>query len=167
MLFRSRETYGTINDPKHYDSDYRKTRRMTIRDPITKHQESLDMGNRMDLSSAYIKMLKARTNCNIIGFYVLSGREVGREIYRYFPDNFRIQDKLKVEFRKNKSLTVTSAGFDEYYLLRSEGLDTDDDTSFEVKENATTRGLVSAFSKFTGNRLNNRVVLNRFIGLIS
>ena len=163
----NRETYGTINDPKHYDSDYRKTRRMTIRDPITKHQESLDVCNRMDLSSAYIKMLKARTNCNIIGFYVLSGREVGREIYRYFPDNFRIQDKLKVEFRKNKSLTVTSAGFDEYYLLRSEGLDTDDDTSFEVKENATTRGLVSAFSKFTGNRLNNRVVLNRFIGLIS
>jgi len=52
-------------------------------------------------------------------------------------------------------------------LLRTEALDTDEDVTFEVKENATTRGLVSAFSKFAGNRLNNRVVLNRFIGMIS
>jgi len=27
--------------------------------------------------------------------------------------------------------------------------------------------LVSAFSKYAGNRLNNRVVLNRFVGMIS
>ena len=62
---------------------------------------------------------------------------------------------------------ITNAGFDEYYLLRSEGLDTDDDVEFHVKENATTRGLVSAFSKYAGNRLSNRVVLNRFIGMIA
>ena len=62
---------------------------------------------------------------------------------------------------------VTSSGYDEYYLLRSEGLDTEEDSEFEVKENATTRGLVSAFSKYTGNRLSSRVVLNRFIGMIA
>ena len=64
-------------------------------------------------------------------------------------------------------MVITNAAFDEYYLLRSEGLDTEDQGDFEVKENATTRGLVSAFSKYAGNRLSNRVVLNRFIGLIS
>jgi hypothetical protein len=52
-------------------------------------------------------------------------------------------------------------------LLRSESLNTDDDEVFEVKENATTRGLVSAFSKYHGNRISSRVVLNRFIGMIS
>ena len=55
----------------------------------------------------------------------------------------------------------------EYYLLRAEGLDTDDDTEFEVKENATTRGFVSAFSKFQNNRKANRVVLGRFIDMIT
>ena len=113
-------------------------------------------------------MLKVRTNCNIVGFYVLSGRNLGRELYHFYPNaGYQTIDKIKYEFRKNKSMVVTNAGFDEYYLLRSEGLDTDDDVTFEVKENTTTRGLVSAFSKFAGNRLNNRVVLNRFIGLIS
>ena len=62
---------------------------------------------------------------------------------------------------------VKTAGFDEYYVLRSEALNTEDDVGFEVKQNATTRGLVSAFSKYTGGRVANRVVLNRFIGLIS
>ena len=111
-------------------------------------------------------MLKVRTQCNIIGFYVLSGREFGRVANIFFP---RSSDhaKLKSEFRKEKYKIVTNAGFDEYYLLRSEGLDTDDDTEFVVRENATTRGLVSAFSKYAGNRLSNRVVLNRFIGLIA
>ena len=62
---------------------------------------------------------------------------------------------------------MNSTGFDDYYVLRSTGLDIDEDAEFEVRENATTRGLVSAFSKYAGNRINNRVILNRFIGLIS
>lgn len=150
------------------DSDYssRKIRKMTIRDPKTKQEVISQHPHGRELTSDYIKMLKLRTNCNIVGFYVLSGREFGREAYHFFPKSVN-HDKYKAEFRKNKSLVVTNAGYDEYYLLRSEGLDTDDDVTFEVKENATTRGLVSAFSKFAGNRLSNRVVLNRFIGMIA
>jgi hypothetical protein len=52
-------------------------------------------------------------------------------------------------------------------LLRSEGLDTEEDSELEVKENATTRGLVSAFTKFSGGRQSSRVVLNRFINMIA
>ena len=88
--------------------------------------------------------------------------------YDFYPelDSQKIEAK-KEEFRKSKFLIVDSTGFDNYYILRSNGLDTEEDTEFEVKENATTRGLVSAFSKYAGNRVNNRVILNRFIGLIS
>ena len=150
------------------ESDYsaRGFKKMVIRDPKTKQEIVSQHPHGRELTSDYIKMLKLRTNCNIVGFYVLSGREFGREAYHFFPKAVN-HDKYKSEFRKNKSLVVTNSGYDEYYLLRSEGLDTDDDVTFEVKENATTRGLVSAFSKFAGNRLNNRVVLNRFIGMIA
>ena len=111
-------------------------------------------------------MLFRSTHCNILGFYVLSGREFGRAAYILLPRAANV-DAMKVQFRKDKSLVITNAGFDEYYLLRSEGLDVDEETELVVKENATTRGLVSAFSKYTKNRLNNRVVLNRFIGMIA
>lgn len=139
---------------------------LIIRDPITKQQEVVQDYTPTKNTAAYIKLLKSRTNCNTLGFYVLSGREFSRAAYIMLPRAANV-DALRVKFRKEKSLVITSAGFDEYYLLRSEGLDVDEDTEFTVKENATTRGLVSAFSKYTKNRLLNRVVLNRFIGMIS
>ena len=148
-------------------SSSRGIKKMVIRDTKTRHEVVVDYPHGRELTAGYIKMLKLRTNCNIVGFYVLTGRELGRELYHFLPRTITNHDKYKAEFRKNKSMVVTSAGYDEYYLLRAEGLDTDDDVGFEVKENATTRGLVSAFSKYAGNRLNNRVVLNRFVGMIA
>ena len=147
-------------------SDYKANKKFVIRDPKNKNEIIADRPQGRELTSAYIQMLKKRTGSNIVGFYVLSGRELGRELYHFLPQSVD-HDKYKAQFRKNKSMVVTSAGYDEYYLLRAEGLDTDEDVGFEVKENATTRGLVSAFSKYAGNRLNNRVVLNRFVGMIS
>ena len=149
-------------------NNYRTTKKMVIRDPKTKQEVVVNYPNGRELTSGYIKMLKLRTDCNIVGFYVLSGRELGRELHHFYPNtSFGVHDKIKSQFRKNKSMVVTSAGYDEYYLLRAEGLDTDDGVEFEVKENATTRGLVTAFSKYAGNRLNNRVVLNRFVEMIA
>jgi hypothetical protein len=154
---------GNPGDPYSYGRSHNQ---LIVRDPVTRHQFVVEDNSCTKNTAAYIKLLKARTNCNILGFYVLSGREFSRAAYILLPRAANV-DELKIKFRKEKSMVVTNAGFDEYYLLRSEGLDVDEETEFTVKENATTRGLVSAFSKYTKNRLLNRVVLNRFIGLIS
>jgi hypothetical protein len=78
-----------------------------------------------------------------------------------------MREDVKVAFRKNKYKVITNAGYDEYYVLRSEAMDTEEETELEVKENATTRGLVSAFNKYAGGRVSSRVVLNKFIGMIA
>ena len=142
--------------------------KFVIRHPNSKHEEIVrgEEVYRRALTSAYLQMLKNITKTNILGFYVLSSREIRSQIDTFFGAAVNV-DKLTAEFRKTKALTVTSAGYDEYYLLRSEGLDTDEDVEFDVKENATTRGLVTAFSKYANNRVTNRVVLNRFIGMIA
>ena len=160
---------GTTNKEVRYGSDDWKVKReFVIRDPKTRHEEVCSEMRSRELTNSYIKMLKAKTNCNIVGFYVLSGRELGRELWHFYPTaSQQAYDKFKSNFRKNKSMVISNSGYDAYYLLRAEGLDTDDDVEFEVKENATTRNLVSAFSKYAGNRLSNRVVLNSFIGMIS
>jgi hypothetical protein len=165
VFYTNADGYKTTGYGGEYT--YGKLKRMVIRDPLNKNEIIVDHPQGRELTSSYIQMLKKRTNSNIVGFYVLSGRELSRELYHFLPRSVTNYDKYKSEFRKNKSMIVTSAGYDEFYLLKSEGLDTDEDVSFEVKENATTRGLVSAFSKYAGNRLNNRVVLNRFVGMIS
>ena len=145
-----------------------KNQRLVIRDPITKHEVTVATMSDNELTSAYIKLLKIRTGCNIIGFYVLPGRSFGYVASKYMPDLDSVHvEKMKKDFRSNKFQVITNGGFDEYYLLRSEGLDTDEDSEFEVEESASLKKIASQFNKFSSSRKSSRVVLNRFIDLIT
>ena len=145
-----------------------KNQRLIIRDPITKYEVMVSDMTDNELTSAYIKLLKVRTGCNIIGFYVLPGRSFSYVASKYMPDLDSIKtEKLKKDFRTNKFQVITNGGFDEYYLLRSEGLDTDEDSEFEVEESASLKKIASQFNKFSSSRKSSRVVLNRFIDLIT
>lgn len=147
---------------------YSKAQNMVLRDPITKRQESYETGGygSSPQTKALIKLLRARTNSNVIGFYVISGRDFGRKLPEWFPKQNNYEE-LKADFRKNKFMVLQNSGYNEYYILRSNGLDTEEDSTFEVKENSTFKGIASAFAKYNGNRISSRVVLNRFIGLIT
>lgn len=145
---------------------------LVIRDPVSKQEELMDNVSGQSgstFTSGLIKLLKAKTNCNILGFYIISNREFGRKVLDLYPRGaiFQNYDLIKSNFKKNKFVVVETAGFDEYYVISSGSEKTNDDPEFEVNENATTRGLVSAFSKYTAGRVANRVVLNRFIGMIT
>ena len=144
-----------------------KCERLVMRDPVTKHEQKID--NRSGHSAqtnALIRLLKARTGSNVIGFYVINGRDFNRKVYEWFPKQMN-HEEIKDNFRKSKFAILENTGYDEYYILRSSGLDTDEDSTFEVKENSTFRGIASAFTKYNSGKHNSRVVLNRFIGLIA
>jgi hypothetical protein len=152
-----------------YYSDYTthiKCDRLVIRDTVTKHEERIDLRERDSQTNALIRLLKARTKSNVVGFYVINGRDFNRKVYQWFPKQFN-HEEMKENFRKNQFTILENTGYDEYYILRSNSLDTDDDSSFEVKENATFRGIASAFTKYNSGKHNSRVILNRFIGLIA
>ena len=74
-------------------------------------------------------------------------------------------DDIREKFMKEKSVVCTTSGYDEYYIVRAE-TDVDNDSELEVKS-TTTRGLVNAFTKYNTSKVINRVVLNRFIGMIA
>ena len=144
-----------------------KCERLVIRDPVTKHEEKIDYRNSYEAqTNAFIRLLKARTGSNVIGFYVISGRDFNRKVYQWFPKQTN-HEEMKDNFRKSKFAILENTGYDEYYILRSNSLDTDEDSTFEVKENSTFRGIASAFTKYNSGKHNSRVVLNRFIGLIA
>ena len=164
---------------RYYDSHYQsnsyggdwgtthiKCDRLVIRDPVTKHEEVIDARQYGRQTKAFISLLKARTKSNVIGFYVIHGRDFNRKVYDWYP-KANNHEQIKESFRKNNHAIVENTGYDEYYVLRSNSLDTDDDSTFEVKENATIRGIASAFTKYNNGKHNSRVVLNRFIGLIA
>lgn len=160
--------------PKYYsdsydaysDSVYIKCDRLVIRDPVTKFEQSIDPRVRDSQTNALIRLLKNRTNANVIGFYVIKGRDFNRKVYDWFPKQNN-HEEIKENFKKNQFAILENTGYNEYYILRSASLDTDEESTFEVKENATFRGIASAFTKYNNGKHNSRVILNRFIGLIA
>ena len=161
------EVYEDEIGNTNYNSRYNK-KHFVIRDPITRHQEMVrSNSNSFGQTSALIRLLKKRTNSNIVGFYILKTKDITGSAGNMFFSDYSERYKVKEQFMKDKYYVIQNTGFDEYYLLRSNGLDTEDDVAFEVKENATKRGIISAFTKYAGNRINNRVILNRFINMIT
>jgi hypothetical protein len=146
--------------------------RSFFRDPITKASVEVEdvrgyASRGAAQTTALLKLLKQRTDANVVGFYVAKVRDVRQALSMYSPksEENKIEGRV-TEFRKNNFTYLNNVGYDEYYFIRSDKLDTDEDDEFEVTS-TTTRGLVSAFSKYTGNRVSNRIVLNRFINLIA
>jgi hypothetical protein len=153
---------------REYDCSYKSiSKSLIVRDPKSKHQEEIkDIYDLREVTAAYLKLLKSITNCNIVGFYIINKRELQQELTNLFKDTINF-DKIKSEFRVNNYKIVDNAGYDEYYLLRSESLDTNNDTDFTFKKTATPRGIASSFAKFAAKRTTNRVILNRFISMIA
>lgn len=152
--------------------------RQIFRDPITKATAEPRYahgygGAAAEATMALLKLLKQRANCNLMGFYVTNAREARSafELYQDIPETngytekkYKI-DKLMDVFRKERVYVMENVGYDEYYIVGSNSLETDDD---ELKiTSTTTRSLVSAFSKYTGGKVNSRIILNRFIKMIA
>lgn len=145
---------------------------MVLRDPKTRNEEIFDIKKYktytqvlMYQTDCLIRLLKKRTNSHVIGFFVCETKDLDSRFTYFYPKENN-SETIKDKFRKDRYSIVTNTGFDDYYLLRSNGLDTEDE-ELTFKDNATTRGMVTAFSKYAGNKVSSRVVLNRFIGLIS
>lgn len=120
-------------------------------------------------TSALLKLLKERAGGNIIGFYIALSRDLRRFFSGYsFAKEMTTaeRDKHFSEFSRKNFTFAKVDGYDEYYFLRSDKIDLGDDADFEPAK-TTTRSLVSAFSKYRAGRVNTRIILNRFIHLIS
>lgn len=138
---------------------------LIIRDPKTKHQETIkNLNDYRTITASYLKLLKSVTNSNVIGFYLVKN---SKDILSVLFPNTIDHKEIIAEFRRDNYKVVTTEGYDEYYLLRADGMGAAEDAQLTVKDNATTRGIVSSFTKFSKQRTTNRVVLNRFINMIS
>jgi hypothetical protein len=152
--------------------------RSIFRDTITKATEELNYcgnygGSSTSETTALLKLLKQRTECNLIGIFVGSSRDIRSTIDLYgekrlcqYSERIAYVEQRLVSFKKDKHLTLENCGYDEYYLIGSTSLEIED-KELVIKESATTRGIATAFSKYTGGKVNSRIILNRFIKLIT
>jgi hypothetical protein len=142
---------------------------VVIRDPVTRYEDKFTIGRSVfwsiEMTKSLVRLLRYRTKSHVVGFYVLAGRDFSYTSHKWYKsDEERAQ--ADIDFKRDKCAVLDNSGFDEYYFLRSNSMNTDE-VEFEVDEGVTRRGLVTAFSKYAGGKVSSRMVLNRFIKMIS
>ena len=111
-------------------------------------------------------ILKDRLDCNVIGFFL--DLEFGKKnpMMRHY---YKTDKKLPVNVWLNNSkkdgyVIATGQGYDEYYII-SNNIKTENVK--EIEEKMTATKMAALFSKKATNFKQSRVILSRFIDLIT
>jgi hypothetical protein len=128
-------------------------------------------GYTSDNTNTLLRLLKDKTGCNLVGFYLYEGtfKRVNNE-FNVAQGNPEVYSKASKFWSDNKFYPVRSAGYDEYYIidthaLRDEKNELAIDNSGDKK--MTVKKMATAFSKFASKKTVNRVLLRQFIDRIA
>lgn len=116
---------------------------------------------------AYSKILMSYlkdsfTNVNFINFRIANAKEL-RNCWHNFSDKTDYE-KVRDSFRKNKFVSFQKSGFDKFFVLSSNNMN--DDSEFEVAEDATKSQIKTAFVKSLSKKKTNKKVLSEFISMV-
>ena len=155
---------------EHYKITGRLRGNIIITDPKTLKSYEVDGYN---ITDGLLRILKDRVpDMNLIGFFIAgsgrSGRVDKRVLYNLQRD--LSIDKIMEQVRfmnKNKFLAIESKGYDEMYVLPSKGMTVENDGLSDDLVGASKAKLKTAFGKSMKNKVESRVLLNKFVKLVA
>lgn len=114
-----------------------------------------------------LRILKDRTGCNLIGFYLhhASSSRVVHEFYGYSIDE-KFRTTMMKQWNDNKFIPVTNHGYDDYYIINTQAMK-DTENKLEINSSMTKSKIAKEFQKFSAKKAVNRVLLQRFIDKIA
>ena len=102
---------------------------------------------------------------NFIGIRILASRDANYFLRTYLEyQEDEIEKYMKV-WRKQRAFAIKGIGYDTYFGLSSSALD--NDTEFEVKEDATKSQIRSAFKNSLNGKKMNKKIIGEFVELIA
>ena len=105
------------------------------------------------------------TETNFIGIRVISSREGGSFIRRYYGYEGEAMERMVARWKKEKCFAIKTSGYDTYFGMSSTALNNDGE--FEVKEDATKAEIKRAFGKSLKGKKMNKKILSEFIELVA
>jgi hypothetical protein len=126
-----------------------------------------------DVTDTLLKALKGRVSgMNVVGFFLAgSGRKgaVSRNTWYYLLMGGTITaDAAMAEMRKNKVVVLESKGYDQYYILPGGAALAVENDGLDDKLVGASKGkLKTAFAKSNKGRIQSRVLLNKFVGMVA
>ena len=151
-----------LQNPGHYDYS------LVVTDPKTKLQGVAEIGE--PSSAALLRLLKAMTGFNVIGFFLMGHRanKILRSYVLSCGTSYKISaEKAVQDYRKNGYFAMVAKGYDAFYMLPG-GRDLEiGDESLKVAESATKTEIKKAFKDNLTQKSVNRVFLTRFAEMIA
>ena len=116
-----------------------------------------------------LKILKDRTGCNLIGFYLYgyyrSSSSIIGEFFGYGIDE-KFRTNMMKHWKDNKFIPVTNHGYDDYYVIDTDAMK-DTENKLEVNSSMTKSKIAKEFMRFSEKKSINRILLQRFIDKIA
>ena len=127
-----------------------------LTDPVTKKTYHIKDLQNYNTTTILLKILKERTNTNLIGFYITHG--INR-----LNHMFDISDTIINQWKTNKFVGVNNAGYDEYFLVKFEYERSTRDlkVDYTMKKSAITKAFASFAEKKKTNRLMIKSLMDR------
>ena len=102
---------------------------------------------------------------NFVGIRVVENRDANGFFRLYYDQNSDAFRKIQSEWKKQRSCTIKTSGYDAYFAMSSSSLS--QDSEFEVDDGATKAKIKSAFIKSLKTKKLNKKVLGEFISLVA
>jgi hypothetical protein len=142
------------------------TQDVVLRDTVTKSEAVVDnLWDNSATTAIFLNRLRERTGTNVIGYYINSDRVNSMSFSQYSADPNQVE-KLYKDYVKNKYIEVTNLGYSVYYILKAEEMNIQT-TELNLGKATTAKSIAKVFAKYSKNKLDNRIVLSRFIEKIS
>jgi len=143
-----------------------------IRDPETKKEYNLKDSQRVNrrggMTSLLVNVLREKHGINVVNFFLLE-RLKRYDMTHYVEDYDKVEETFKY-WKKHGHMIVNgnmARGWSELYLVKGgQNLQTEEDI-FTVKEDATKGQIRSAFRKFSKGKLENRMMLSKFVDMVA
>ena len=141
-----------------------------VHDPTTRRDYEVGNNGQWNMceTNTYLRVLKDRTDCNVIGIRVFEGKHIKNMRYgTILPEDM---DSAVKSYKKNNYCVASSSchDYDEYFIIKAHQDATED--LFETIGDATDMShtkLTNAFKRGTSNVKSNRVIATKMVEIFA
>lgn len=137
--------------------------KVIMTDTITKKNYELDMRNGHAITRDLLHILRDRTGCNLIGFFLTGNTDI-RYLY-WLTEEQKKDPKFVTSWKTNNFVGTTTAGYDEYYIINVPAMGKSAKTQDVSGTDVASIG--ASFASGSVKKKVNRVLLSQFIARIA
>lgn len=146
------------------DESFKRRKVYILRDEKTKRTYVTDL-RWNETTTTLLKILKTRTGCNLIGFYLNNGplrnlTHIADYTWLQLPEVVKV-------WKDDKFLALTNQGYDEYYVLNTTRRGNNVSGDLNINADMTKAKIAKEFIRFSEKKTINRVLLSKFISRVS